>query len=142
MMAPSDTCRRDTQLTAEQCAVMGSTRVLEEGITGRGTYLDKNSGVNQFMSTAAEEIYHADGETHCGEAMELKRSHKICKDVNGRKSRGNNKQGDNSRESSNGRYRDIRVGKDHQSPRLEAWRVGSGIGSDRTETMTNTSPWE
>ena len=77
MMAPSDTCRRDTRLTAEQCAIMGSTRVREEGMTGRGKYLNEKFGVNQFMSTG--EIYHADGETHCGKARELKCSHKVVK---------------------------------------------------------------
>ena len=79
MTAPSDTCRRDTQLTAEQCAIMGSTRVREEETIGRGKHLGENFGANQFMNTATGEIYHAEGETHGGKARELNCPHKVVK---------------------------------------------------------------
>ena len=51
MTAPSDTCRKDTRLTTEQCVILGSTRVREEGITGRGEHRDEN-----FVATIRESL--------------------------------------------------------------------------------------
>ena len=61
VMAPSETYRKDTHLTAKECAIMGSTGVFEDGITGRRIRLDKNSRTNHFTDTLIGEIYYSNG---------------------------------------------------------------------------------